>query len=151
MAKKSVSSIPAKTNVPLKEAVKGNIEEKVSAEKPFEEQLTEAVSQSVEQFYTDLLKKADSAIKGQAKQIADLNAQQIAFRDEVALACYVPLIDRVSNHDQAANDAFRAADAFLRAREGGIEHMMVVNPETIDEAEEGPMEKAFEKEIGSDK
>ena len=109
------------------------IEEKVMAEKPFEEQLDEAVGQSVEQFYKDLLTRADTTIKGQAKQISDLNAQQIAFRDEVALACYPILIKELSGYQDAANESFRAADAFLRAREGGIDHVMVVNADVLDE------------------
>jgi hypothetical protein len=111
------------------EIQQGRVEETIPAEKPFEEQLDDAVGQSVEQFYKDLLVKADQTIKGQSRQINDLNNQQIAFRDEIALACYVPLIEKVSTHDEAAVSAFNAADAFLRAREGGIDHVIRVNAE----------------------
>lgn len=129
MAKNSKSQI-VRTEKPLEEPIKGEVSEKIPAEKPFEEQLNDAVGQSVEQFYKDLLVRADETIKAQSKQINDLNNQQIAFRDEVALACYVPLINEVSDFDLAAGSAFRAADAFLRAREGAeIQHVMVVNPE----------------------
>ena len=93
--------------------------ENIPAEKPFEEQLTEAVGQSVEQFYTDLLKRADETIKLQREQLNKYAEQQIAFRDEVAMACYVPLVATVSDYKKAASDAFRAADAFLRIRESG--------------------------------
>jgi len=104
-----------------KKIKKQEVEEKTLElkEVPFEEQLTEAVGQSVEQFYKDLLKKADETIKAQRVQLRDFSRQQIAFRDEVALACYVPLIANVDDYKKAASDAFRAADAFLRVRESG--------------------------------
>jgi len=89
-------------------------------EVPFDEQLDRAVGQSVEQFYKDVLKQADNRIKAQETQIQNLTKQQLEFRDEVAVRCYVPLIDKVESYDKAAVSAYQAADAFLRARESGI-------------------------------
>ena len=91
---------------------------------PFEEQLEEALTINTREFFEGVLKKANETIIGQGKQITLLNEQQITFRDEVALQCYVPLIEKVNDYPKAAQDAFRAADAFLRFREqgNGLEH-----------------------------
>ena len=68
-----------------------------------------------------------------AKQLGEIQRQQVEFRDEIAIRCFVPLIPLVTDSDnyrKAASDSYRAADDFLRVREGsGIEHVMVVNPD----------------------
>ena len=109
-----------------KEAAKGVAEEKsdvfVAEEVPFEKQLESAVGQSVEQFYKDLLVKADETIKAQGRQLQEIQNQQVEFRDEIAIRCFVPLIPLITDSDnyrKAASDAYRAADDFLRVREGG--------------------------------
>jgi len=94
----------------------------VVQEVPFVEQLEKAVGQSVEQFYKDLLVKADETIKAQGRQLQEIQNQQVEFRDEIAIRCFVPLIPLISgsdNYRKAASDAYRAADDFLRVREGG--------------------------------
>lgn len=97
---------------------KVEINETIPSEKPFEEQLDAAVDQSVEQFYKDLLVKADETIRLQALQLADIQSQQLEFRDEIAVRCFVPFVDKFSSYGDAAGEAYRAADAFLRSREG---------------------------------
>ena len=99
--------------------------------KKFDEQLDEALEQSVEQFYKDVLQKANETILSQNKQIKLLNENQIIFRDEVALQCYIPLIGIVSDYPTAARDAYTAADAFLRFREssGELEQVFQLNKE----------------------
>jgi len=55
-------------------------------------------------------------------QIREIQKQQIEFRDEIAIRCFIPLISLISgtdNYRKAASDAYRAADDFLRVREGG--------------------------------
>jgi hypothetical protein len=79
---------------------KVEVQETIPAEKPFEEQLDEAVGQSVEQFYKDVLKQADTRIKAQEEQIRTIQAQQLEFRDEIAVRCYVPLIDKFSTREK---------------------------------------------------
>lgn len=99
---------------------KVEIQETIPAEKPFEDQLDKAVGQSVEQFYKDVLKQADTRIKAQEEQIKGLQEQQLGFRDEIAVRVFVPLIDKFSTYDEAAKEAYRASDSFLRARETGL-------------------------------
>jgi len=105
----------------------------LATEKPFAEQLDEAVGHNVENFYKELLIRADETIKAQRVQLDDLNNQQVEFRDEVAVACFVPLITEVGDYVTASAEAYRAADVFLRTREGGIDHVMVVNADVIEE------------------
>lgn len=97
-------------------------EEQQDAKAPatFEEQLKDEEERTIENLHMTMLKLADETIKSQAKQIQELSQQQINFRDDVALQCYVPLIKEVDNYEKAAVDAYRAADAFLRARETGM-------------------------------
>lgn len=87
---------------------------------PFEEQLNEAVDQNTNQFYQNILKEAEERIRSQAAQIESIQSQQIEFRDEIAVRCFVPLIDKVDSFEKAASSAYQAADAFLRARETGM-------------------------------
>jgi hypothetical protein len=96
----------------------------------FEEQLENAVKQNEEQFYQNVLKEADDRIQSQANQIRQLTEQSIQFRDEVAVRCYVPLINEVSDYGKAAISAYQAADAFLRARENG---MIIITKEEAEE------------------
>ena len=113
-------------NKKSQEATKRVVDEKsealVAQEVPFEKQLDNAVGQSVEQFYKDLLVKADETIKVQGRQLNEIQRQQVEFRDEIAIRCFIPLISLISgtdNYRKAASDAYRAADDFLRVREGG--------------------------------
>ena len=108
------------------EATKGVVDEKSEAlvlqEVSFEEQLSNAVEQNKDQFYQNILKQADTRIKAQDVQIREIQKQQVEFRDEIALRCFIPLISLISgadNYRQAASSAYRAADDFLRVREGG--------------------------------
>jgi len=105
--------------VPQGEEVEEKVEI-VQEEPAFEEQLQAAAKQSTEQFYTDVLTQADTRIKAQEEQIRQLQVQQLEFRDEIAMRLYIPFIDRATTHEQAATDAYTAADAFLRARETGL-------------------------------
>jgi len=106
-------------------------ERKQEAKEPtFDEQLNAAVEQNTENLYTALLKQADEKIKAQDEQIRNIQHQQLEFRDEVAVRCYVPLITETGDNKQAAMSAYQAADVFLRAREDGageVEHVMKVN------------------------
>ena len=95
------------------------VKEAVRKEPKFEEELQAAVDQNSKQFYENVLTRANETILGLRDQVKTFNEQQIAFRDEVAMACYVPHVATVSDYKKAASDAFRAADAFLRIRESG--------------------------------
>ncbi|KKM23613.1 hypothetical protein LCGC14_1613420 [marine sediment metagenome] len=95
----------------------------------FEKQLDTAFEQNIEHFYKDVLTKANERIQIQGTQIKALTEQQVIFRDEIALVCYVPLISEMSEYKIAAHEAYNAADAFLRAREGvELQQVLVVNP-----------------------
>ena len=94
--------------------------EETAKQVPFEDHLDRALDQNKDQFYQNVLKQADEKIKSQSDQITSLMKQQVEFRDEVAVHCYVPLINEVSDYSKAAISAYQAADAFLRARESGL-------------------------------
>ena len=102
-----------------KEIAEGKVEEEVQ-EVPFEEQLTSAVEQNTIQFLQGGLEEADKRIRSQNEQMQAIQQQQLEFRDEIAVRCFVPLIDKFSTYDEAAKEAYRASDAFLRARETGL-------------------------------
>jgi uncharacterized protein YdcH (DUF465 family) len=89
------------------------------SEASFSSLLDESENIVTKEFLRSLIIEAEEIINAQRVQIEELQKAQIELRDEVALQCYVPLLNVVSNHDIAASDAYRAADAFLRAREGG--------------------------------
>ena len=95
--------------------------EETVQEVPFEEQLDAAVEQNKDQFYQNVLKQADERIKALNEQVEEIQKQQLEFRDEVAVRCFVPLIPVTDDYKKAASDAYRAADAFLRVRESGDE------------------------------
>ena len=97
-----------------------NGQQEDSRQVPFEDHLDRALEQNKDQFYQNVLKQADEKIKSQSDQITSLMKQQVEFRDEVAVHCYVPLINEVSDYSKAAISAYQAADAFLRARETGM-------------------------------
>lgn len=90
-------------------------------ERPFEEMIDEAKEQVVEDFYKDALIKAANTIESLREQNVKLQEQQLTLRDEVALQCYVVLIQVNSEYPQAAKDSYNAADAFMRYREKGDE------------------------------
>lgn len=95
-------------------------EVKVEHKIPFSEQLDSAVRQNTDQFYQDVLKQADERMQSLAEQVHKLQAQQLEFRDEIAVRCFVPLMNIVGDYPKAAISAYQAADAFLRARESGV-------------------------------
>jgi hypothetical protein len=110
-----------KEDYQIEETVQDDCKQEELKQVSFEEQLDKAVGQSVEQFYKDILKQADIKIKAQEKQLKNIQSQQVEFRDEIAIRCFVPLIPLISDSDnyrQAASSAYRAADDFLRVREG---------------------------------
>lgn len=94
-------------------------EEATPQEKPFEERLEDLEDKMIEDFRIDLLRQAEETILRQNEQISELQENTVSLRDEVALQCYVPLLNEVSDYEKAAVDAYRAADVFLRAREKG--------------------------------
>jgi hypothetical protein len=90
----------------------------------FDEQLDSAMEANTIQFLQSGLEEADKRIRSANEQVQAIQAQQLEFRDEIAVRAFVPLIDKLDNYDQAAISAYQAADAFLRARETGM--MLVV-------------------------
>jgi len=82
--------------------------------------LSEAMEQNTIQFLQGGLEEADKRIRTQNEQMQAIQAQQLEFRDEIAVHVFVPLIDKFSTYDEASKEAYRAADAFLRSRETGL-------------------------------
>jgi len=105
-------------------------EQDEQAEVPFEDQVKSMEDQVVEELRESLLKAAYE----ENRQLREINAgllnDQVLFRDEVALACFVPLINSVADYRTAAIEAYRAADEFTRIREiggGPDEHTFQLN------------------------
>ena len=49
----------------------------------------------------------------------ELYSNQISFRDEIAKELFIHIFDTVSDPEKATEDAYRAADAFIRIRDKG--------------------------------
>lgn len=64
-----------------------------------------------------LLDKLESKINALKEENEKLRKSQIEFRDHVAAKVYPKYIDIHSNYEQAASDAYRAADALIRQRD----------------------------------
>ena len=64
-----------------------------------------------------LLNKLESRINILREENERLRKSQIEFRDHVAAKVYPKYIDVHSNYEQAASDAYAAADALIRQRD----------------------------------
>ncbi len=74
--------------------------------------------QMSEELYRDLLKKAYEKNASLQLTLDTVRRNELGFRDQAAIAMY-PIALEVSTHEEAAVDAYRAADTLLRVRETG--------------------------------
>lgn len=98
-------------------------------EPTFNEQLDSAIDQNTIQFLQGGLEEAGKRIKFQNEQMQAIQTQQLEFRDEIAVRVFTLFIDKLDSYEQAAVSAYQAADAFLRARESGVNFVEVTEEE----------------------
>lgn len=102
----------------------GKQEEKESEETldSFMDDVHTLKEETVGKLYESLLESAYTENKQLREINARLEQEKLALRDDVALHCFTSIFEKTSDAKQAAQDAYRMADAFLRVREtSGVE------------------------------
>jgi len=84
------------------------------------EDLREFEGNLTEQMYRELLERAYEKIATLKMSLVKVQEQTVNLRDQVASKCYPTTLSEASSTEEAAIDAYRAADAFLRVRETGV-------------------------------
>jgi hypothetical protein len=87
-------------------------EEEKKDQEEFEGQMSSAL-------YKDLLEKSYEKVAGLKQQLIAIQNQTVTLRDKIASAVYPGVLVQSMSSEQAAEDAYRAADALLRVRETG--------------------------------
>ena len=72
------------------------------------------------ELYKESLRKCLSEIKQLQTTIVKLQRKEIKMRDEIAAKIYMQIYTDVPSAERAAEDAYVAADSFLRIRESNL-------------------------------
>jgi hypothetical protein len=82
--------------------------------------LEEFEGQISQEIYMKLLGDAYETIANLREALATTKNQEIILRDKIAARVYPTLLLQSTSSEQAAEDAYRAADKMLRVRETGV-------------------------------
>jgi hypothetical protein len=82
--------------------------------------LEEFEGQISQEIYMKLLGDAYETIANLREALATTKNQEIILRDKIAARVYPTLLSQSTSSEQAAEDAYRAADKMLRVRETGV-------------------------------
>ena len=82
--------------------------------------LKEFEGQMTIEMYRELVERGYEKIAALKLQLQSMTEIGITMRDKIAFGVYASAIEEASSLEDAAVDAYRAADALLRVRESGV-------------------------------
>ena len=74
------------------------------------------------QMYQELLTRSYEKIANLRLALGAAQSQEIDLRDRIAASVYPGFLTQATSNEQAAQDAYRAADKMLRVRESGTSY-----------------------------